>query len=579
MPGSDGGSLASAARDPVRASATPKRAQTPSKQTPAEATRSSKNRPSRSADKPKRREFKPSKDIRHLDSRSGVRAALKAERSDTRFDAAPRFIQPPTSCYNERPKPHPGTSNDPSDTVLANLLYNRPVSSVEVDRVKQNRLTLRKHVGPRGGQEFFVSSFQQKLSEDQPGDIQVSRRVLMSSTTRNEPSCSSKQVPWFQQAVSKVDTADLAEAAAALAARRKGKPLNGDSSKIPVATSVKETPERAAGRGSGASRPAWPPAEDSDKSAEVPTTLFSARESKEASAKLRLTSTEKAANGVSGPGGGHVRAAGLGGRAGWGGRPPPNSGRPPPSASSALSAENLMVHERSTCGTSRSSQRSDSEASSSRISRSKRRAGSASGTRSESASERSVASAPPRKIDWNRVNALSEQEGAPYRQREHSFQRAHSEDVLAQRGHSEFGSASARRLRAPGTCGPFGEAKAKRDSSSDIDASSDHLKDILSGRSGGSQESYRRRHAAGTMAPSPSSKKPWADHPVAELQASVTKESSQPYRRQRSVRGVTPPPEKLSMPLGAQPVGYDKVFPAPWNPLGCTKSSSFTLDR
>lgn len=225
-----------------------------------------------------------------------------------------------------------------------------------------------------------------------------------------------------------------------------------------------------------------------------------------------------------------------------------------------------MVHERSTGGSSRSSWRSGSEASSSRAPPGRARAASASSARSsKSDSEHSVASAPPRRIDWDQVHARAHQQGAPHRQRERSFQRAHSEDVLGQR--CLPGQSPSRRLRAPGTCGPGGDAKAKRDSSSDREASSDRFKELLSNRDDGSEPPYRRlRRSAGAGAPPPC-KTPWAEHPAVEALEPAAGGPPDSYRRVRSARGITPPPEKLSMPLGAQRAGHDRVFPAPWDPL------------
>lgn len=514
-----------------------------------------KTRPSAKAqvvpmDRSKRRLLKPAKDLRHLDSRSGVKAALKVEKADTRFDSPPRFKKHPTACYAHRAQPCPGTSNDALDRVLADVLYGRPMSAMESRRIDENRLTLRKHVGPRGGRELFVASFQQRLSQDEsPTDVQVARRVLLSSTSRTDPACSSRQLPWFQQVVLKVDGQRLAEA-------------EGKTPRTPNGAPTPRPVQPAEGGGGERSR-VGKAATDSPAAAA-------------ASATGRATATP---------------AAGLAmypGQRAWAvgsGRPPPStslpvpssgSGRPPPSTSSGLSAENLKAHERSLGGTPRSSAagsqrsgRSGSQASShsSRSSRSGNRrrvaaeqgleqaegnhrvaggSGATNSAYSESGdSELSTASAPLRQVDWNQVVAQAERQGVPHRQR------AHSADVPAssQVNNGPLGNPAAmvRRLRNPGTA----------------NARNTDAKDLISPRE--SPVPYRRCRRAHGGAPPP--RKIMG---VFDRDTELLSPMSSPYRRVRGSRAM-PPCEQLTMPLGDQRLGQrgcderpGRIFPAPW---------------
>jgi len=349
----------------------------------------------------------PKKDLRHLDSRSGVNAALKVEKVDTRWDSIPRFDKPPTTCYVDRAKPNWGSCNDEMDNVLADVLYGRPASKTETRRIKDNRMALRKHVGPLGGSEFFVASFQQRRAQDESAtNVRVARRTLMSSkSSRPDPSCDLRQMPWFQQPLSQVNGNSAADTKhmASRCSTSDPKPrapnvstarCNGVSPEVsePIASRVTKTPN--SGRASGSGMVAQP------------------------------------------------RAI------------PRGSGRPPPSTSSVLSAENLMVHASSVNSTPRSARvsREGSQANehSSRSSRHKR-SGScgARSARSNSCDSRiSASSAPLRGIDWGHVIASAEREGAHLRAVSADSRRAGKAPDDA------FATPAPRLMRGPGVFSP-----------------------------------------------------------------------------------------------------------------------------
>lgn len=409
----------------------------------------------------------PKKDLRHLDSRSGVNAALKVEKVDTRFDSGPRFDKPPTNCYIDRAKPKWGTCNDEMDNVLADVLYGRPVSKTESGRIKDNRVALRKHVGPRGGNEFFVASFQQRSAQDESAtNVQVARRVLMSSkSARPDPSCALRQMPWFRQEISQVGT------------------RNADAQRLGGRGSTPDSKPRIPNGSSAGCNGASP--QVSELVAKSPNSGRASGSRIEAQPRALLR----------------------------------GSGRPPPSTSSVLSAENLMAHERSLDNTPRSARvsRECSQASrhSSRSSRNKR-AGScgARSARSDSCDSRiSAASAPPRRIDWDRVVASAEREGAHLRAASSDSRRAGkvAEDSFAS-------PSSQRQMRGAGLFSPRFHTNSQSDA-----------------------KEYRRCRQAGRPPPS-------MLQGVFDREAELASPRSTPYRRMRS--RSTSPLDKLPMPLG-----------------------------
>lgn len=72
----------------------------------------------------------------------------------------------PPKSYEQRASPRPGICGDDQDRVLADIIYDRPVSNAERERYSQERLRTRAHVDPRGGanRTTLVRGYQQNSS-------------------------------------------------------------------------------------------------------------------------------------------------------------------------------------------------------------------------------------------------------------------------------------------------------------------------------------------------------------------------------------------------------------------------------
>jgi len=462
----------------------------------------------------RRRALQLGKDLRHLNSR-GANAALTVEKADTRFDPPPRFDKPPEICYSHRAQPALGC-NEASDRVLADVLYGRPMSALESRRIQDNRHVRRKHVGPSGGREHFVASFQQDLAQvEAPDDVEVARRVLLTSGSEQNSARSLRQQPWFQQDSAKVSARTLESESPGRTPRLHSTPRNP----AVLADGVAEVTKAVTAS----------PAASSESLGRLAST-------RAAGLRMHLSDQRAWAHGSRGP-------LNM-----YGGRPPPSS-RPPPSTLSALSTDNLLAHEQKLGDTPRSasqrSRRSGSQASShSSLSSTRARrallpATLASGRRSESChSERSAASAPPRRIEWNKVIADAELQGESHRRRSHSV------DVTPRTQASLLDpTLSARRLRKQGT------ERAGRG-----------VKDLLAfAPHGPAQVPYKPLRRIGGAPP------PRKGH--FDATCDDTSPQSSPYRRMRGCRSGTPPPDKLSMPVGDQSLSFmgdlpNKLYPA-----------------
>mmetsp|Transcript_85714 Transcript_85714/g.151246 ORF Transcript_85714/g.151246 Transcript_85714/m.151246 type:complete len:564 (+) Transcript_85714:1-1692(+) len=440
-----------------------------------------------------KRSSMPKKDLRHLDSRAGVRAALKVEKGDTRWDPSPRFSTPPSSCYIQRARPKTGVCGDDADRVLDNIIRNRPISEVERGRVKENRMTLRKHVGVRDGHQLFVPSFQQEHAQDEQGlNIRVNTRSVLSS----------------------------------------GRDMKAERPK--EANAKLGSPEPSQSNGKLSNR--------GELAAKVNATPQQALAAAIAEADITTRSRQQTPNGTKAPAAPYVSSKWKpgeprNGMMAWGA-----SGRPPPSASSSkLSESNLKEHERAQedfetprSAKNRSSRRSGSKASS-RSSRSGKEGRPADVRSSSTYAESdygadSAVSEPLRQVNWDQLVSKAEQQGA-------AFRRSQSVDVLDTA--RSTGSESRRRLRGPGN------------------TPNDTVQDLFTSTNFPPEEPYKRwRGAAGGAPP------PQKIQGVFDRDNELAQSSNMPYRRLRSIRTGTPPQDNIPGNLGMKP-GTDPMFPTP----------------
>lgn len=108
------------------------------------------------------------KNVSHLDSRA-IGAALQAEKKDCRWkdwQEHRRHGSLPSNSYKQRLSPQPGICGDDQDCVLADIIYNRPVSRAEEERCSRDKVQARMHVDPRcdATRTTFVRAFQQRSS-------------------------------------------------------------------------------------------------------------------------------------------------------------------------------------------------------------------------------------------------------------------------------------------------------------------------------------------------------------------------------------------------------------------------------
>lgn len=463
------------------------------------------------------RVLKLGKDLRHMDSRLGVHAALSSETGDTRFQPPPRFGQPPAACYSShRARPAAGTSNDVTDCVLADVLHQRPMSREETRRIQSNRGKLRQHVDPRrGGRETVVASFQQLFSQEEiSDDVSIARRVLLTSarTERaNGPEdgmISLRSLPWHEQKKAMLPNESGTSDAGTPRDTLRATNFDGPTTITP--------------------RVAHPDSVASSAKAitESPAASISERRSVDATVPAGLPC--------------HIEGIGRPSSGAYGlqSRPLGLRGRPPPSASSA-------VHLDKSCGSAPAFQgrrRSTSQASScSRHSSqaekaadalsdvgsvsSSQRGGRAARARSTSTDSRcSTASAPgPRRISWDKI--VESARTGPL-----ILGRAQSAGALNLHARSVERDpfAASRRMKSPGTSNIAREA----------------TKDLLAPNRC-EEETPIRRFRGGAPPPQ---KAPG----IFEADSQPRTPGDSPYRRMRGAASATAPPERLPLPLGSQ---------------------------